>query len=116
MLSKTLTVNDDTAELWWGLNRNVIPCFGARLVQEGNRLNYLSDRASIIGLFNKADLLRLDQAFPVLLKLAELMLTSGELNPRHQHCVTLYAKGLTCEADTLGFCGHVYISIYPTQR
>ncbi|SWE36810.1 YeeU protein (antitoxin to YeeV) [Klebsiella pneumoniae] len=116
MLSKTLTVNDDTAELWWGLNRNVIPCFGARLVQEGNRLHYLSDRASIIGLFNKADLLRLDQAFPVLLKLAELMLTSGELNPRHQHCVTLYVKGLTCEADTLGSCGHVYISIYPTQR
>ncbi|HBY1687643.1 TPA: type IV toxin-antitoxin system YeeU family antitoxin, partial [Klebsiella pneumoniae] len=63
-----------------------------------------------------ADLLRLDQAFPVLLKQAELMLTSGELNPRHQHCVTLYAKGLTCEADTLGSCGHVYISIYPTQR
>ena len=116
MLSKTLTVNDDTAELWWGLNRNVIPCFGARLVQEGNRLHYLSDRASIIGLFNKADLLRLDQAFPVLLKLAELMLTSGELNPRHQHCVTLYAKGLTCEADTLGSCGHVYIYIYHTQR
>ncbi|WP_176572772.1 type IV toxin-antitoxin system YeeU family antitoxin, partial [Escherichia coli] len=26
----------------------------------------------------------------------------GELNPRHQHTITLYAKGLTCEADTLG--------------
>lgn len=116
MSSKTLTVNDDTAEPWWGLNRKVIPCFGARLIQEGNRLHYLSDRASIIGLFNKADLLHLDQAFPVLLKQAELMLTSGELNPRHQHCVTLYTKGLTCEADTLGSCGHVYISIYPTQR
>lgn len=116
MSSKTLTVNDDTAEPWWGLNRNVIPCFGARLVQEGNRLHYLSDRASITGQFNKADLLHFDQAFPVLLKQAELMLTSGELNPRHQHSVTLYAKGLTCEADTLGSCGHVYISIYPTQR
>ena len=116
MLSKTLTVNDDTAELWWGLNRNVIPCFGARLVQEGNRLHYLSDRASITGQFNKADLLHLDQAFPVLLKQAELMLTSGKLNPRHQHSVTLYAKGLTCESDTLGSCGHVYISIYLTQR
>jgi cytoskeleton bundling-enhancing protein CbeA-like protein len=46
----------------------------------------------------------------------ELMLTSGELNPRHQHCVTLYAKRLTCEADTLGSCGYVYIAIYPTQR
>ncbi|ELV0102509.1 type IV toxin-antitoxin system YeeU family antitoxin, partial [Escherichia coli] len=43
-----------------------------------------------------------------------LMLTSGELSPRHQHTVTLYAKGLTCEADTLGSCGYVYIAIYPT--
>ncbi|EGO8360651.1 hypothetical protein EYW98_14580 [Escherichia coli] len=23
---------------------------------------------------------------------------------------------LTCEADTLGSCGYVYIAIYPTQR
>lgn len=29
MSNKTLTVNDDTAEPWWGLSRNVIPCFGA---------------------------------------------------------------------------------------
>lgn len=42
------------------------------------------------------------------------MLTSGELNPRHQHGVTLYAKGLICEADTLGSHGYVYIAIYPT--
>jgi cytoskeleton bundling-enhancing protein CbeA-like protein len=42
------------------------------------------------------------------------MLTSGELNPRHQHCVTLYAKGLTCEADSLGSHGYVYLAIYPT--
>jgi cytoskeleton bundling-enhancing protein CbeA-like protein len=48
------------------------------------------------------------------MKQLELMLTSGELNPRHQHCVTLYAKGLTCEADTLGSHGYVYIAIYPT--
>ncbi len=34
------------------------------------------------------------------MKQLELMLTSGELNPRHQHTVTLYAKGLTCKADT----------------
>lgn len=95
MSNKILTVNDDTAEPWWGLSRNVIPCFGARLVQEGNRLHYLADRASITGQFNEADLLHLDQAFPVLLKQAELMLTSGELNPRHWHCVTLYANGLT---------------------
>lgn len=73
-----------------------------------------SDRATIAGTFSEADLRHLDQAFPVLLKQLESMLISGELNPRHQHCVTLYAKGLTCEADTLGSCGYVYIAIYPT--
>lgn len=24
----------------WGLKRDIAPCFGARLVQEGNRLHY----------------------------------------------------------------------------
>ncbi|KFD24854.1 YfjZ family antitoxin protein [Yokenella regensburgei ATCC 49455] len=75
------------------------PCFDARLVQEGNRLHYLADCASITGTFSDADLHHLDQAFPLLLKQLELMLLSGELNPRHQHSVTLYAKGLSCEAD-----------------
>ncbi|EIL73763.1 hypothetical protein ECHM605_17864, partial [Escherichia coli HM605] len=32
----------------------------------------------------------------------------------HQHTITLYAKGLTCEADTLGSCGYVYLAVYPT--
>ena len=54
--------------------------------------------------------------FPLLMKQLELMLTSGELNPRHQHTVTLYAKGLTCEADTLGSCGYVYLAVYPTPE
>jgi cytoskeleton bundling-enhancing protein CbeA-like protein len=99
---------------WWGLKPAAVPCFGARLVQEGNRLHYLADRASITGTFSESDLRHLDQAFPLLLKQLELMLTSGELTPRHQHGVTLYAKGLTCEADTLGSCGYVYLAIYPT--
>ncbi|CAM7079530.1 Structural protein [Enterobacter intestinihominis] len=50
-----------------------------------------------------------------MMKQLELMVTSGELNPRHQHCVTLYHNGLACEADTLGSCGYVYIAIYPKQ-
>jgi len=103
----TRTENDNVTELWWGLKRDITPCFGARLVQEGNRLHYLADRASIIGTFSEAD-------FPLLLKQLELMLTSGELNPRHSHCVTLYAKGLICDADTLGSCGYLYIAIYST--
>ncbi|HCB7993066.1 type IV toxin-antitoxin system YeeU family antitoxin, partial [Escherichia coli] len=32
----------------------------------------------------------------------------------HQHTVALYAKGLTCDADTLGSCGYVYLAVYPT--
>ncbi|WP_024246803.1 type IV toxin-antitoxin system YeeU family antitoxin, partial [Escherichia coli] len=56
------------------------------------------------------------QAFPLLMKQLELMLTSGELNPRHQHTVTLYAKGLTCKADTLGSGGYVYLAVYPTPE
>ncbi|HCO6398222.1 TPA: type IV toxin-antitoxin system YeeU family antitoxin, partial [Escherichia coli] len=37
------------------------PCFGARLVQEGNRLHYLADRACIRGRFSDADSYHLDQ-------------------------------------------------------
>ena len=107
-------VNHDVSEPWWGLKPGITPCFGARLVQEGNRLHYLADRASIASVFSDADLRHLDQAFPALLKQLELMLVSGELNPRHQHCVTLYAKGLTCEADSLGSHGYIYTAMYPT--
>ncbi|HCZ9310671.1 TPA: type IV toxin-antitoxin system YeeU family antitoxin [Citrobacter amalonaticus] len=114
MSNKTLTVNHHVADPWWGLKRNITPCFGARLVHEGNRLHYLVDRACITGTFSDADLRHLDQAFPVFMKQLELMLTSGELTPRHQHCVTLYAKGLTCEADSLASFGYLYIAIYPT--
>ncbi|HFD7850178.1 type IV toxin-antitoxin system YeeU family antitoxin [Klebsiella michiganensis] len=114
MSNEIPAVNHDIAEPWWGLKPTVTPCFGARLVQEGNQVHYLADRASIIGQFSEADLRHLDQAFPVLLKQLELMLVSGELNPHHQHGVTLYAKGLTCEADSLGSYGYIYIAIYPT--
>ncbi|MFO3697893.1 type IV toxin-antitoxin system YeeU family antitoxin [Enterobacter huaxiensis] len=114
MSNKIPSENHDIAEPFWGLKRSITPCFGARLVQEGNRLHYLADRASITGQFSDADFRHLDQAFPVLLKQLELMLFSGELSPRHQHCVTLYAKGLTCEADSLGSHGYVYVAIYPT--
>lgn len=103
-------------EMTWDLQRDVTPRFGARLVQESNRLHYLFDRASITGKFSDVECLRLDEAFPHFVRQMELMLTTGELNPRHTHCVTLYHNGFTCEADTLGSHGYVYIVIYPTQR
>ncbi len=114
-LSGTTHPDDNDDHPWWGLPCTVTPCFGARLVQEGNRLHYLADRAGIRGRFSDADAYHLDQAFPLLMKQLELMLTSGELNPRHQHTVTLYAKGLTCDADTLGSCGYVYLAVYLTM-
>lgn len=111
MPDTTHAVNHDITEPWWGLTPSVTPCFSARLVQEGNRLHYLADRSGITGQFSETDLRHLDQAFQLWMKQLELMLTSGELNPRYQHRVTLYAKGLTCEADTLGSCGYVYITV-----
>lgn len=100
----------------WGLKRNVTPQLGARLVQQGDRLHFLADRAGICGTFSDTQLRDVDNAFPQFISHLELMLLSGELNPRHQHCVTLYRNGLTCEADSLGSHGYVYISIYPTSQ
>lgn len=36
-------VNHDATEPWWGLQRNITPCFGARLVQEGTRKSHERD-------------------------------------------------------------------------
>ncbi|MBJ9279353.1 type IV toxin-antitoxin system YeeU family antitoxin [Citrobacter amalonaticus] len=99
----------------WGLQRNITPRLGARLVQEGNRLHYLADRASITGMFSDTECRKLDETFPHFIRQMESMLTTGELSPQRAHCVTLYHNDFTCEADTLGSCGYVYIAIYPTQ-
>lgn len=91
----------------WDLQRDITPRLGARLVQEGNRLHYLADRASITGKFSDAECLKLNVVFPRFISQIESMLTTGEQNPRHAHCITLYHNGFTCEADTLGSCGYV---------
>ncbi|WP_329601229.1 type IV toxin-antitoxin system YeeU family antitoxin [Citrobacter koseri] len=100
----------------WGLRRDITPRVGARLVQEGNQLHYLADRAGVTGTFNETESRKLNAAFPHFVEQMGLMLLSGELNPRYAHCVTLYHDGFTCEADTLGSYGYVYIVIYLTQR
>jgi len=91
----------------WGLTCSKTPCFGARLVQEGNRLYFLADRAGFTGDFSADEALRLDLAFPLIMKQLEQMLSAGELNPRHQQGVTLHHIGLTCKADPLGSHGYV---------
>lgn len=54
------------------------------------------DRAGFNGAFSEDEALRLDQAFPLMLKELELRLHSGEVNPCSQHWVTLHYNGLTC--------------------
>lgn len=99
----------------WGLQSDMTPRFGARLVQEGNRLHYLADRAGLTGSFSPEQLQKLEQTFSLFIAQLENMLRSGKLNPRWQHPVKVHLAGLTCVADTRASCGYVYISIYPAQ-
>lgn len=96
----------------WGLQCAITPRLGARLVQQGRHLHFLADRAGLIGTFTPEVLKSLDEAFPVLIEKLESNLRSGELDPRRQHCVTVQQAGFTCEADTLGSFGYVYIAVY----
>ena len=99
-----------------GLQREITLRLGARLVQEGNRLHYLADRASITGRFSDTECRKLDETFPHFIRQMESMLTTGELSPTMPTALPCNTTTLTCEADTLGSCGYVYIAIYPTQR
>ncbi|MEH8202694.1 type IV toxin-antitoxin system YeeU family antitoxin [Aeromonas veronii] len=97
----------------WGLPRDIPTRFGARLIQSRYRLDFLSDRASLIGEWSQMWIDKLDQAFPEIIKELEAKLLIGELDAQHQHCITIQHGGFTCEADTLGSHGYVYVAIYP---
>jgi cytoskeleton bundling-enhancing protein CbeA-like protein len=96
----------------WGLPRDISPRFGARLIQSRYRLDFLSDRASLIGEWSQIQIDKLDLAFPEIIKALEAKLLTGELDAQRQHCITIQHGGFTCEADTLGSHGYVYICIY----
>lgn len=89
------------SNITWGLQRDITPHLGARLVQEGNRLHYLADRASITGKFSEAECLMLDVAFPHFISQMESLLSTGKMNPRHAHCVTLYHTVLPAKPTPL---------------
>lgn len=97
----------------WGLKSDIVPRFGARLIQEGNRLHYLADRAGLKGNFAPEQLQDLERSFPAIIQQLENLLRTDELNPRQQHQVVVHLAGFTCIADTCGSCGYVYITIYP---
>ena len=96
----------------WGLPHNVTPRFGARLIQEHHRLHFLSDRASLVGEWQEEAIDRLEAALPTIIKELEAKLLTGELDAQRQHCITIQHEGFTCEADTLGSHGYVYLAIY----
>ncbi|HHQ6722098.1 type IV toxin-antitoxin system YeeU family antitoxin [Serratia fonticola] len=100
----------------WGLQRDITPRLGARLVQQGNHLHFLADRAGFVGTFSTDTIQTLEVAFAALLKKLEAQLQSGALDPRRQHCVKVQHADFTCEADTLGSFGHVYLAVYQTSR
>ncbi|WP_447885591.1 type IV toxin-antitoxin system YeeU family antitoxin [Serratia fonticola] len=108
------TSNDSTQSPVWGLQSAITPRLGARLVQQGNHLHFLTDRAGFVGTFDPDALKTLDAAFPALIEQLEACLRSGELDPRRQHCVTVQHAGFSCEADPLGSFGYVYIAVYQT--
>jgi cytoskeleton bundling-enhancing protein CbeA and related proteins len=98
----------------WGLPRDISPRFGARLIQSRYRLDFLPDRASLVGEWSEAQIAKLDLAFPEIIKALEAKLLTGELDVQRQHCITIQHGGFTCEADTLGSHGYVYVALYPT--
>ena len=96
----------------WGLPHTVTPRFGARLIQEHHRLHFLSDRASLIGEWAEEAIDRLEAIFPAIIKALEAKLLTGELDAQRQHCITIQHGGFSCEADTLGSHGYVYVALY----
>ncbi|EOY5690375.1 type IV toxin-antitoxin system YeeU family antitoxin [Salmonella enterica subsp. enterica] len=109
-----MDTNETQSTPVWGLRNDVFPSFGARLVQEGNHLHYLADRAGIYGEFTPAQLQTLNIVFPMFIKRMEVALRTGALNPREARRFTTELRGITCEADTRGSFGYVYLSLYPT--
>ncbi|RKJ83723.1 hypothetical protein D6R50_24420 [Aeromonas veronii] len=99
----------------WGLPRDISPRFGARLIQSRYRLDFLSDRASLIGEWSQMQIDKLDLAFPEIINALEAKLLTGELDAQRQHCITIELGGFTCEADTLGSHGYLYLTIYPAH-
>ena len=91
------------------------PRFGARLIKSRYRLDFLSDRASLIGEWSEAQIANLDLAFPEIIKALEAKLITGELDAQRQQRITVHHGGFTCEADTLGSHGYVYVAIYQAR-
>jgi cytoskeleton bundling-enhancing protein CbeA-like protein len=70
----------------------------------------------LIGEWEVVAIDRLEAAFPAIIKALEAKLLTCELDAQLQHCITIQHGGFTCEADTLGSYGYVYLAIYPATN
>ncbi len=98
----------------WGLRHDITPCFGARLVQEGNRLHYLGDRPGSTARSLPCSYVRWTAAFRHLSdRWKPRCVPANWTRIRH---IRREKDGLICEADTRGSCGYVYVSVYPAPQ
>ncbi|EAR3735110.1 type IV toxin-antitoxin system YeeU family antitoxin [Salmonella enterica] len=99
----------------WGLRNDITPSFGARLIQQGNKLYFLADRASISGEFTSGQCRTLDKTFPRFIKQLELALKKGLLDKSENRQFSTTLNGWICEANTLGTFGYVFVTVYPSS-
>lgn len=98
----------------WRLQRDISPRFGARLILQSCRLDFLWDRSGFVSSFTPEQGQQLNDAFPEIIKQLEIQVSLGSIDTRQQRCISLQHAGFTCEADSLGSHGYLYIAIYPT--
>ncbi|MGL5302803.1 MAG: type IV toxin-antitoxin system YeeU family antitoxin, partial [Aeromonas sp.] len=67
------------------------------------------------GEWSDPELGQLETRLPAIITALEGKLLRGELDAQRQQCVIIQHGGFTCEADTLGSHGYVYVAIYPTS-
>ncbi|MGL5037456.1 MAG: type IV toxin-antitoxin system YeeU family antitoxin [Aeromonas sp.] len=101
----------DTTCISWGRPRNISPRFGARLIQQRYRLDFLSDRANLIGEWSDTEIHQLEVSLPAIIKELEGKLLRGELDAQRQQCIRIQHGNVICEADTLGSHGYVYVAM-----
>ncbi|MGR6743596.1 type IV toxin-antitoxin system YeeU family antitoxin [Aeromonas veronii] len=84
----------------------------SKLYRFGQQRHFLSNRASLVGEWAEEAIDQLEAVFSAIIKELESKLLTGELDAQCQQRVTVQHAGFTCEADTLGSYGHVYLAIY----
>ena len=79
-------------------------------------MHFLLDRASLVGEWTEEAIDQLEAASPNIIKELETKLLIGKLDARRQQCISVQHDGFTCETDSLGSHGYIYIAIYQAAQ